>query len=44
MPDNRTEDGIDQVEFWVRTNPGTRAGADDEGRLRRRARRASCWR
>ncbi len=25
-PDNRTENGIDQVEFWVRTNPGTRAG------------------
>lgn len=25
-PDNRTEAGIDQVEFWVRTNPGTRAG------------------
>ncbi|MBX3596854.1 MAG: DNA repair protein RecN [Rhizobiaceae bacterium] len=24
--DNRTEDGIDQVEFWVRTNPGSRAG------------------
>ncbi|ECI7685888.1 DNA repair protein RecN, partial [Salmonella enterica subsp. enterica] len=24
--DNRTEDGIDTVEFWVRTNPGTRAG------------------
>ena len=24
--DNRTEDGIDQVEFWVRTNPGTRPG------------------
>ena len=23
---NRTEDGIDQVEFWVRTNPGTRPG------------------
>jgi DNA repair protein RecN (Recombination protein N) len=25
-PDNRTETGIDQVEFWVRTNPGTRPG------------------
>lgn len=25
-PDNRAEDGIDTVEFWVRTNPGTRAG------------------
>ncbi len=25
-PDNRLEDGIDQVEFWVRTNPGTRPG------------------
>lgn len=25
-PDNRVEDGIDTVEFWVRTNPGTRAG------------------
>ena len=25
-PDNRAEDGIDQVEFWVRTNPGTRPG------------------
>ena len=25
-PDNRTEQGIDQAEFWVRTNPGTRAG------------------
>jgi DNA repair protein RecN (Recombination protein N) len=25
-PDNRMEEGIDQVEFWVRTNPGTRAG------------------
>ncbi len=24
--DNRQESGIDQVEFWVRTNPGTRAG------------------
>jgi DNA repair protein RecN (Recombination protein N) len=24
--DNRQEEGIDQVEFWVRTNPGTRAG------------------
>ncbi|MCO5069851.1 MAG: DNA repair protein RecN [Rhizobiaceae bacterium] len=24
--DNRQEAGIDQVEFWVRTNPGTRAG------------------
>lgn len=23
---NRAEEGIDQVEFWVRTNPGTRAG------------------
>lgn len=25
-PDLRTETGIDVVEFWVRTNPGTRAG------------------
>ncbi len=25
-PDNRTEAGVDQVEFWVRTNPGTRPG------------------
>ncbi len=25
-PENRQESGIDQVEFWVRTNPGTRAG------------------
>lgn len=25
-PDNRLEEGIDQVEFWVRTNPGTRPG------------------
>jgi DNA repair protein RecN (Recombination protein N) len=25
-PEDRTESGIDQVEFWVRTNPGTRAG------------------
>jgi DNA repair protein RecN (Recombination protein N) len=24
--DNRAEEGIDQVEFWVRTNPGTRPG------------------
>lgn len=24
--ENRLEDGIDTVEFWVRTNPGTRAG------------------
>jgi DNA repair protein RecN (Recombination protein N) len=24
--ENRTSDGIDQVEFWVRTNPGTRPG------------------
>ncbi|MCX8571299.1 DNA repair protein RecN [Aminobacter sp. MET-1] len=24
--DNRMLEGIDQVEFWVRTNPGTRAG------------------
>ena len=24
--DSRLEEGIDQVEFWVRTNPGTRAG------------------
>lgn len=24
--DDRTETGIDAVEFWVRTNPGTRAG------------------
>lgn len=25
-PENRLEEGIDQVEFWVRTNPGTRPG------------------
>ncbi|MFU0503096.1 DNA repair protein RecN [Pseudaminobacter sp. NGMCC 1.201702] len=25
-PDNRMQEGIDQIEFWVRTNPGTRAG------------------
>jgi len=25
-PENRAQDGIDQVEFWVRTNPGTRPG------------------
>ena len=25
-PDNRSETGVDQVEFWVRTNPGTRPG------------------
>jgi DNA repair protein RecN (Recombination protein N) len=25
-PESRMEQGIDQVEFWVRTNPGTRAG------------------
>lgn len=25
-PDNRTEFGSDQIEFWVRTNPGTRPG------------------
>jgi len=25
-PDDRSESGIDQVEFWVRTNPGTRPG------------------
>lgn len=25
-PDSRTETGVDQVEFWVRTNPGTRPG------------------
>jgi DNA repair protein RecN (Recombination protein N) len=25
-PDGRSENGIDQVEFWVRTNPGTRPG------------------
>ncbi len=24
--ENRAEEGIDQVEFWVRTNPGTRPG------------------
>src|SRR5690606_28950535 len=24
--DDRAESGIDQVEFWVRTNPGTRPG------------------
>ncbi|TKT80140.1 DNA repair protein RecN [Aquamicrobium sp. LC103] len=26
-PDDRTENGIDQVEFWVRTNPGTKPGS-----------------
>jgi DNA repair protein RecN (Recombination protein N) len=26
QPEDRGEDGIDSVEFWVRTNPGTRAG------------------
>jgi DNA repair protein RecN (Recombination protein N) len=25
-PERRSEGGIDQIEFWVRTNPGTRAG------------------
>ncbi|TYR32387.1 DNA repair protein RecN [Mesorhizobium microcysteis] len=25
-PDDRAETGIDQIEFWVRTNPGTRPG------------------
>ena len=25
-PERRGEEGIDHVEFWVRTNPGTRAG------------------
>ena len=25
-PDNRLEEGIDTIEFWVRTNPGTRPG------------------
>lgn len=25
-PDSRLEEGIDSVEFWVRTNPGTRPG------------------
>ncbi|MFC6491059.1 DNA repair protein RecN, partial [Nitratireductor sp. GCM10026969] len=25
-PNDRMEDGIDRVEFWVQTNPGTRAG------------------
>jgi DNA repair protein RecN (Recombination protein N) len=25
-PEDRREFGIDQIEFWVRTNPGTRAG------------------
>ncbi len=25
-PENRNADGIDQIEFWVQTNPGTRAG------------------
>jgi DNA repair protein RecN (Recombination protein N) len=25
-PDDRTEQGIDRIEFWVRTNPGTRPG------------------
>jgi DNA repair protein RecN (Recombination protein N) len=26
VTENRAEDGIDQIEFWVRTNPGTRPG------------------
>ena len=26
QPEDRGEDGIDSIEFWVRTNPGTRAG------------------
>ena len=26
QPEERGEDGIDSIEFWVRTNPGTRAG------------------
>src|SRR5690606_36687393 len=25
-PDDRAESGIDRVEFWVQTNPGTRPG------------------
>jgi DNA repair protein RecN (Recombination protein N) len=25
-PDNRMEEGVDHVEFWVRPNPGTKAG------------------
>ena len=25
-PDNRAESGIDEIEFWVRTNPGTKPG------------------
>ncbi len=25
-PESRMEEGIDQIEFWVRTNPGTRPG------------------
>lgn len=25
-PENRAAEGIDQIEFWVRTNPGTRPG------------------
>src|SRR5690606_40853964 len=25
-PETRTAEGIDTVEYWVRTNPGTRAG------------------
>lgn len=25
-PDDRMEEGVDRVEFWVQTNPGTRAG------------------
>ena len=28
--------GIDRVEFWVQTNPGTPAGTADEGRFGRR--------
>ncbi|TLP48450.1 DNA repair protein RecN [Cohaesibacter sp. CAU 1516] len=25
-PENRAEEGIDQIEFWVQTNPGTKPG------------------
>lgn len=25
-PESRMEEGVDQIEFWVRTNPGTRPG------------------
>ena len=31
-------EGIDRVEFWVSTNPGTRPGTIDQGGIRRRTR------